>query len=45
MTFFDGHMECTEGWLQPILARIASDRSVVAVPLVDRVSCAYAFKK
>lgn len=38
LTFFDAHMECTEGWLQPILARIASDRSVVAVPMLDWIS-------
>lgn len=31
-------MECNEGWLQPILSRIASDRSVVAVPLIDGIS-------
>ncbi|XP_031629463.1 polypeptide N-acetylgalactosaminyltransferase 5-like isoform X2 [Contarinia nasturtii] len=38
LTFFDSHIECTEGWLQPILSRIASDRSVVAVPVIDRIS-------
>lgn len=31
-------MECTDGWLQPILSRIASDRSVVVVPLIDGIS-------
>lgn len=31
-------MECTDGWLQPILSRIASDRSVVCVPLIDGIS-------
>lgn len=38
MTFLDAHMECGEGWLQPTLARIADDRSVVAVPLLGSVS-------
>lgn len=38
LTFLDAHMECTDGWLQPILARIASDRSVVAVPVIDFIS-------
>lgn len=38
LTFFDAHMECTDGWLQPILSRIASDRSVVTVPLLDGIS-------
>lgn len=31
-------MECTEGWLEPLVARIANDRSVVAVPLIDFIS-------
>lgn len=35
LTFLDAHIECTDGWLQPLLARIASDRSVVAVPFID----------
>lgn len=38
LTFFDAHIECTKGWLPPILSRIASDRSVVAVPLIDSIS-------
>ncbi|XP_031629385.1 polypeptide N-acetylgalactosaminyltransferase 13-like [Contarinia nasturtii] len=37
LTFLDAHMECTEGWLQPILSRIANDRSVVVVPLIDAI--------
>ena len=38
LTFIDAHMECTEGWLPPILSRIASDRFVVAVPFLDFIS-------
>ncbi|XP_037027582.1 polypeptide N-acetylgalactosaminyltransferase 5-like [Bradysia coprophila] len=38
LTFLDAHIECCEGWLQPLLARIASDRSVVAVPLIDALN-------
>lgn len=38
LTFLDAHMETTEGWLQPILSRIASDRSVVAVPFLDFIN-------
>lgn len=28
ITFLDAHCECTEGWLEPLLARIAEDRYV-----------------
>lgn len=30
-------MECTKGWLEPLVARIANDRSVVAVPIIDLI--------
>lgn len=38
LTFLDAHSECCDGWLQPLLACIANDRSVVAVPLIDTIS-------
>lgn len=38
LTFLDAHMECNKGWLQPLLASIANDRSVVAVPRIDSIS-------
>lgn len=38
LLFIDAHMECIEGFLEPLLARIASDRSVIAVPMLDSIS-------
>lgn len=38
LTFLDAHMECSKGWLEPILSRIAYDRSVVVVPNFDAIS-------
>lgn len=38
LTFLDAHIECTGGWLEPILSRIYNDRSVIAVPHVDSIS-------
>lgn len=38
LVFLDSHVECTDGWLEPLLSRIASDRSVVAVPHIDSIS-------
>lgn len=40
LTFLDAHVECTEGWLLPLLSCIANDRSVIAVPLIDTISSA-----
>ncbi|XP_031629645.1 polypeptide N-acetylgalactosaminyltransferase 13-like [Contarinia nasturtii] len=37
LIFLDAHIECTDGWLPPILSRIAWNRSVVAVPLIDDI--------
>lgn len=38
LTFLDAHIECTHGWLEPLLHRIASDRSTVVCPVVDTLS-------
>lgn len=37
LIFLDAHVDCLEGWLEPILNRIANDRSVIAVPHVNAV--------
>lgn len=38
LAFLDGNTESNDGWLEPLLSRIASDRSVVAVPHVDNIN-------
>lgn len=38
LVFFDAHVETTDGWLEPLLANIAVDRSLVAVPHIDRLN-------
>lgn len=38
ITFLDAHCECTEGWLVPLLARIANDRTTVVCPIIDVIS-------
>ncbi|XP_037906931.1 polypeptide N-acetylgalactosaminyltransferase 5 isoform X2 [Hermetia illucens] len=38
ITFLDAHCECTEGWLEPLLARIVQDRRTVVCPIIDVIS-------
>lgn len=35
LTFLDAHCEATTGWLEPLLERIAENRSRIACPVID----------
>lgn len=38
MTFLDAHVECGEGWLEPLLTIIAEDRTAVPTPVGDFIT-------
>lgn len=38
LTFLDAHCECTTGWLEALVTRVAEDRTRVVCPVIDIIS-------
>lgn len=36
--FLDANVEVNDGWFEPLVSRIASDRSVIPVPRIDLIN-------
>ncbi|XP_003225968.2 polypeptide N-acetylgalactosaminyltransferase 4 [Anolis carolinensis] len=37
LTFLDCHCECVPGWLEPLLQRVAENKSVIICPVIDTI--------
>ncbi|OXA52184.1 putative polypeptide N-acetylgalactosaminyltransferase 9 [Folsomia candida] len=38
LTFFDSHIEVTQGWFQPMSDRITKNRTAVVCPVIDQIN-------
>uniref|UniRef100_A0A182QFM0 Polypeptide N-acetylgalactosaminyltransferase n=1 Tax=Anopheles farauti TaxID=69004 RepID=A0A182QFM0_9DIPT len=37
ITFLDAHVECTVGWLEPLLGEVANNSTTIAIPTIDQI--------